>query len=63
MVGGRALRGRSSSRPSGNSGSTTASPHAQLYDMTLYVMAGLLFVGFICNALVRPVDFKTLDDE
>ncbi|MEJ0052977.1 MAG: OFA family MFS transporter [Methylovirgula sp.] len=33
-------------------------PHAQLYDMTLYVMAGLLFVGFICNALVRPVDSK-----
>ncbi len=33
-------------------------PHARLYDMTLYVMAGLLFVGLICNSLVRPVDSK-----
>ena len=32
--------------------------HNLLYDMTLYVMAGLLFVGLICNALVRPVDSK-----
>ncbi|KRE89011.1 MFS transporter [Frateuria sp. Soil773] len=27
-----------------------------LYDRTLYIMAGLLFVGLICNLLVRPVD-------
>jgi MFS family permease len=26
-----------------------------VYDRTLYLMAGLLFVGLICNALVRPV--------
>jgi MFS family permease len=26
-----------------------------VYDRTLYLMAGLLFIGFICNALVRPV--------
>lgn len=26
-----------------------------VYDQTLYIMAGLLFLGLICNALVRPV--------
>lgn len=26
-----------------------------VYDRTLYIMAGLLFVGLICNALVKPV--------
>lgn len=26
-----------------------------VYDRTLYIMAGLLFVGLICNLLVRPV--------
>ncbi len=31
-----------------------------VYDRTLYIMAGLLFVGFICNLLVRPVDEKYL---
>jgi MFS family permease len=29
---------------------------AQAYNITMYVMAGLLVVGLICNALVRPVD-------
>jgi MFS family permease len=29
-----------------------------VYDNTLYIMAGLLFVGLVCNALVRPVDPK-----
>jgi MFS family permease len=29
-----------------------------VYDNTLYIMAGLLFVGLICNALVRPVKDK-----
>jgi MFS family permease len=32
--------------------------HTRIYDTTLYIMAGLLFVGLICNALVRPVDSK-----
>jgi MFS family permease len=27
----------------------------QIYDVTLYVMAGLLIVGLICNLLIRPV--------
>jgi len=29
-----------------------------VYDRTLYIMAGLLFVGLICNMLVKPVDEK-----
>ena len=28
---------------------------AAAYDITLYILAGLLVLGFICNALVRPV--------
>ncbi|HEY3902263.1 MAG TPA: OFA family MFS transporter [Chthoniobacter sp.] len=31
---------------------------ANLYAPTMYLMAGLLLVGFICNLLVRPVDKK-----
>ena len=31
-------------------------PKAQAYNMTMYIMAGLLVVGFICNFLVRAVD-------
>ena len=30
-------------------------PHDQLYDRTLYILAGLLAVGFIANLLVRPL--------
>lgn len=30
-------------------------PHAQVYNLTLYIMAGLLACGFICNAFIRPV--------
>jgi MFS family permease len=33
-------------------------PKNLVYDGTLYIMAGLLFVGLICNALVRPVNPK-----
>jgi MFS family permease len=33
-------------------------PHNLVYDRTLYIMAVLLFIGLICNALVRPVDEK-----
>jgi MFS family permease len=36
---------------------------AQVYDATLYIMAGLLFVGLVCNLLVRPVrDAHYMDD-
>ena len=31
---------------------------AQVYDYTLYILCSFLIVGFICNALVRPVDQK-----
>jgi MFS family permease len=33
-------------------------PKNLVYDRTLYIMAGLLFVGFLCNLLVRPVSSK-----
>ncbi|TMV74692.1 OFA family MFS transporter, partial [Thioclava sp. BHET1] len=32
--------------------------HNLVYDRTLYIMAGLLFIGLICNALIKPVDEK-----
>jgi MFS family permease len=31
-------------------------PKAQVYNTTMYVLASLLVVGFVCNLLVRPVD-------
>ena len=31
---------------------------AAAYDITLYILAGLLVLGFICNLLVRPVAEK-----
>jgi hypothetical protein len=30
-------------------------PKAQAYNNTMYIMAGLLVVGFICNFLVKAV--------
>ncbi|MEN9935195.1 MAG: hypothetical protein RLZZ387_1774 [Chloroflexota bacterium] len=33
-------------------------PPAQAYSTTMYIMAGLLLVGFVCNSLVRPVSEK-----
>jgi MFS family permease len=38
-------------------------PAAHVYDLTLYVMAGLLLVGLICNLLVRPVAASHYIDE
>ena len=40
-------------------------PADHLYDRTFYVLAALLAVGFVCNALVRPVAdrFKMSDAE
>ena len=31
---------------------------AQAYDVTMYIMAGLLVLGLICNALIRPINDK-----
>jgi hypothetical protein len=36
----------------------TADPSATLYNSTMYLMAALLAVGFVANALVRPVAAK-----
>jgi MFS family permease len=33
-------------------------PKAQAYSVTMYIMCGLLFVGFICNLAMRPVNPK-----
>jgi len=33
-------------------------PPARVYDQTMYILAGLLLVGFICNLLIRPVNPK-----
>jgi len=33
-------------------------PKAQAYNVTMYIMAGLLVIGFICNLLVKAVDKK-----
>jgi MFS family permease len=31
-------------------------PRAQVYDFTMYILAGMLVAGFICNLLIKPVD-------
>src|SRR5581483_7787854 len=31
---------------------------AQAYNVTMYILAALLAVGFVCNLLIRPVDPK-----
>lgn len=33
-------------------------PPADAYTLTVYIMAGLLVIGFVCNWLVKPVDPK-----
>jgi MFS family permease len=33
-------------------------PSAQAYDVTMYILAGFLALGFLCNLLVRPVADK-----
>ena len=35
-------------------------PSNLAYDRTLYIMVGLLFAGFLCNLMVRPVNEKAL---
>ena len=31
-------------------------PKAQAYNITMYIMAGLFLIGFICNLLIKAVD-------
>jgi len=38
-------------------------PRSHVYDLIFYVLASLLVIGFICNALVRPVSPKWLMPE
>jgi len=33
-------------------------PRAQVYDITMYILAGMLVLGFLCNLAVRPVNPK-----
>ena len=33
-------------------------PRAQVYDFTMYILAGMLVVGFICNLMIKPVDSR-----
>jgi len=33
-------------------------PRADVYDITMYILCGLLALGFLCNLLVRPVHEK-----
>ena len=33
-------------------------PKAQAYDVTMYVLAGMIVLGLICNAMVRPIADK-----
>ena len=35
-------------------------PAAQAYSITMYIMAGLLILGFVCNMMVKPVDDRHL---
>ncbi len=40
-------------------------PRQSVYDFTMYVLAGMLVLGFVCNAFVNPVDrkwFRSDDD-
>ena len=33
-------------------------PREQVYNQTMWILAGLLIVGLICNLLIRPIDEK-----
>jgi len=33
-------------------------PKAQAYSVTMYIMCALLFIGFLCNLFMRPVDSR-----
>jgi MFS family permease len=38
-------------------------PNAQAYNTTMYILAGLLVAGFLCNLAVRPVEERFLMSE
>jgi MFS family permease len=37
---------------------TVGLPASQAYSFTMYIMAGLLLIGFVCNVMVKPVAEK-----
>ncbi len=43
------------STTSANTSSTTACARAEAYNVTMYILAGLLVLGFICNWLIQSV--------
>ncbi|WP_169975520.1 L-lactate MFS transporter [Tautonia rosea] len=36
-------------------------PRAEAYNLTMYLMAGLLLIGLVCNLLVRPVEGRSIE--
>jgi MFS family permease len=38
-------------------------PRAQVYDITMYILAGILVVGLLCNLAIRPVNPKHFMNE
>ena len=38
-------------------------PREQVYNQTMYILVGMLAVGFVCNLLIRPVDPKYFIDD
>jgi MFS family permease len=38
-------------------------PKGEAYTVTMYILAGLLLIGFVCNWLIKPVDEKHYLDE
>lgn len=39
-------------------GKANGTPKAEIYNSTMYLMVGVLLIGFVCNLLIRPVDPK-----
>ncbi|CAE7820586.1 unnamed protein product, partial [Symbiodinium sp. KB8] len=39
----------------------TIDPTPSLYNSTMYSMAGILSIAFVCNQLMRPVEAKHFD--
>ncbi|MBV1922573.1 MAG: OFA family MFS transporter [Flavobacteriaceae bacterium] len=37
-------------------------PSSDVYNITMYLMAGLLFIGLLCNFFIKPVDSKFHDE-
>src|SRR5579862_8019210 len=33
-------------------------PRSQVYNQTMYILVGMLVIGFICNLMIRPLDSK-----